>query len=149
MDNANASKYNPLCIEGKQQFCRTIRTTSAAKIECAQLNKGGKSVTKTAVTKTKAWRGKYVNFKRLDWEMKWNENSTRRNCAEQVQGPYDCSPKTTMVFFLTEGIEMHTITCATVAECQWREIPSFHHWEGVCRVTSMSECRQCNFAWQL
>ena len=70
MDNANASKYNPLCIEGKQQFCRTIRTTSAAKIECAQLNKGGKSVTKTAVTKTKALRGKYVNFKRLDWEMK-------------------------------------------------------------------------------
>ena len=45
MDNANASKYNPLCTEGKQQFCRTVRTMSAAKIECAQLNKGGKSVT--------------------------------------------------------------------------------------------------------
>ena len=70
MDKANASKYNLLCTKGKQQICRTVRTISAAKIECAQLNKGGKSLTETAVTKTKAWRGKYVNFKRLDWEMK-------------------------------------------------------------------------------
>ena len=69
MNKANASNYKQLCTTGKQQFRRTVRTTSAAKIECAQLNKGGKSVTQTAVTKTKAWRGKYVNFKRLDWEM--------------------------------------------------------------------------------
>ena len=45
MDKANASKYNLLCTKGKQQFCRAERTMSAAKIECAQLNKGSKSVT--------------------------------------------------------------------------------------------------------
>ena len=45
MNKANTRKYKQLCPKGKQQFCRTVRTMSAAKIEYAQLNKGGKSVT--------------------------------------------------------------------------------------------------------
>ena len=45
MNKANTSKYKQLCTKGKEQFCRTVRTMSAAKTECAQLNKGGKSVT--------------------------------------------------------------------------------------------------------
>ena len=52
MNQNYASKYKQLCRKGKQQFCRTVRTMSAAKIECSQLNKGGKSLTQTAVTKT-------------------------------------------------------------------------------------------------